>query len=55
MDERKKENATTDNINNQADILTDLPVADGKAEETKGGTIGHVKVFDGRTGTLVRN
>lgn len=35
----------------QTESLTDLPVADEQADETKGGP--HVKVFDGRDGSLL--
>jgi prepilin-type processing-associated H-X9-DG protein len=56
MEDRKKANATNDDINLQADTLTDLPVADEQAAATKGGTRegdgsnflladGHVKWF----------
>ena len=55
MEERTKEIATTDNINHQTDTLTDLPVGGEQAEKTRGGTLGHVKVFDGKTGSLVSN
>ena len=39
MEERTKEDATTDKINSQADTLIDLAVADGQADETKGGPL----------------
>lgn len=38
MKDRKKENATNDDINLQAEALTDLPVADEQAEQAKGGS-----------------
>ena len=34
-----KENAKNDEVNHQADALTDLAVADEQADETKGGAI----------------
>ncbi len=37
MKATKKENTTNQNINLQADTLTDLPLADERADETKGG------------------
>ena len=40
MEDRKKANATNDNISLKAGALTDLPVTDKQADETKGGTIG---------------
>jgi len=40
MKDKENENATNDNINPQADTLTDLPVAGEQAEETKGGNGG---------------
>ena len=44
MNNRKKENAPNEVINLQADALTDLPVTDEQAHETKAGT--------GKTSTL---
>jgi hypothetical protein len=47
MEDRSKENATNDDINLHADTLTDLPVGEELADETRGGaTAGHIKVFD---------
>lgn len=40
MEVRKKENATNDNINLEADTLSDLKVIDELADETKGGPRG---------------
>jgi hypothetical protein len=37
MKDKENENATNDNINPQADTLTDLPVGGKQVEETKGG------------------
>ena len=37
MEDRKKRNATNDNINLQADTLIDLPLTDEQAEEAKAG------------------
>jgi hypothetical protein len=39
MNDRKNQTPTNNQINLQADTLTDLPVADDQAEETKGGTV----------------
>jgi len=38
MENSKKANATNDDINLRADALTDLPVAERQADETKAGT-----------------
>ena len=38
MKTTKKENAKNDNINLQADALSELPLADEQADEIKGGT-----------------
>jgi hypothetical protein len=48
MEDRKKANATNDDINIQADALTDLPVADEQVNETKGGAWknGSVVLYD---------
>jgi hypothetical protein len=40
-DERKKENATNDNISPQADTLTDSPLTGEQADETKGAPRDH--------------
>jgi hypothetical protein len=55
MEVKKQKNAATDTdtVNSQSDSLTDLTVADEQSDETKGGTGGHVRVFDGRTGSLI--
>ncbi|HSB10609.1 MAG TPA: hypothetical protein VLM38_14060 [Blastocatellia bacterium] len=37
MKNRKKEKATNDKVNLQADTLTDLPVTDEQADDTRGG------------------
>lgn len=38
MENRRKENAPNEGIDLQADALTDLPVTDEQADETKAGT-----------------
>ena len=54
MKSEKKENLTNNGSDLQSDTLSDLTLAEEQAEETKGGaTGGHVRVFDGRTGTLL--
>jgi hypothetical protein len=59
MKNSKKANATNKDINLPADALTDLPVAEELAGETRGGAVGqhiavggHVRVFDGATGDV---
>ena len=37
VEEIRKENATNENTNSQADTLIDLALADEQADETKGG------------------
>ena len=37
MEDRKKRDATNDNLNIQSDIMSDLPLANEQADETKGG------------------
>jgi len=51
MADRKKENATNDNISPQADTLTDLPLTGEQADETKGGP--HIKAFSGANVVLI--
>ena len=45
MERTEKENPTNDEINLQAEALTDLPLADEHAGETKGGTSGTGKTM----------
>ena len=45
MENRRKENAPNESINHQADTLTDLPIADEQAGETKGGASGTGKTM----------
>jgi len=47
MEDRKKANTTNDNLSLKADALTDLPITNEQADETKGGALPHVKVFSG--------
>ncbi|HSE98734.1 MAG TPA: hypothetical protein VLD57_10770 [Blastocatellia bacterium] len=46
---KSKENVKTDDFKLQADSLTDLPVDEVMAGETRGGAGPHVKVFNGTT------
>ena len=45
METTEKENATNDEINLQAEALTDLPLANEQAGETKGGASGTGKTM----------
>ena len=46
METTEREDATNDNVDLQADTLTDLPVIDEQADETKGGTRnGTIKIY----------
>jgi hypothetical protein len=45
MEEIKREDAPNEDINLQADALTDLPVTVEQADETKGGGMPRIKTF----------
>jgi len=61
METTEKENATNEGINLQPDALTDLPVADERADETRGGYGGltnvrvDLTVTDTMTGRAIIN
>ena len=51
MKDGMKVKATNDDDNPGANALIDLPVADERAEEARGGAVGgHVKAFSGTSG-----